>query len=231
LVEDKTLSRIPEKYVERLEEDHAKAQKLMEQRGSGGSKTPWSKSDETEVEEGLSTLNMTDEAPLESSPPTTTGKTSIDELLLHDPPLCTLPIRIAMTNRYNALLGDFCSKHKDVLHFIDISQAILSNKSPLDTDDKESSDPADEVDNGTMDGAADRNIWACPVDPTNIHPLWEPTLPLWLEELGKAGVPTQNYNITVDAEETFKNYEIDKRRRFKNRSFEDGEARIKLRDE
>jgi hypothetical protein len=202
LVEDKTLSRIPEKYVERLEEDHAKAQKLMEQRGSGGSKTPWSKSDETEVEEGLSTLNMTDEAPLESSPPTTTGKTSIDELLLHDPPLCTLPIRIAMTNRYNALLGDFCSKHKDVLH-----------------------------DNGTMDGAADRNIWACPVDPTNIHPLWEPTLPLWLEELGKAGVPTQNYNITVDAEETFKNYEIDKRRRFKNRSFEDGEARIKLRDE
>jgi hypothetical protein len=35
----------------------------------------------------------------------------------------------------------------------------------------------------------------------------------------------------VDAEETFKNYEIDKRRRFKNRSFEDGEARIKLRDE
>lgn len=62
-------------------------------------------------------------------------------------------------------------------------------------------------------GAVDRETWACPVDPTNIHPLWEPTLPLWLNELKKEGIPVEEYEIDESAEETFKAYELDKRRR------------------
>jgi hypothetical protein len=119
-----------------------------------------------------------------------------------------------MTEKYNQLLKAFCDRHPDVLGFVDIIPSIVAGNSP---------DTAET----TLPGQADRSIWACPVDPTNIHPLWEPTLPLWLEELGKHGVPTQSYSITTDAEETFKAYEVDKRRR----TADGPKERIKIRDE
>ncbi|ORX38244.1 hypothetical protein BD324DRAFT_679998 [Kockovaella imperatae] len=276
LVEDEVLPRIPEKYVERLEEDHAKRQEAM---GKGDaesgpaeriSKTPWARSKDTDPPvndtlDGVSTLHISDDldkgsdirgrsqpetrdgqispqssstessnrssmfdvSAMESSTHTTltippsspsarksassvdasdlakdsgakaeSSKTSIEELLKYDPPLCTLPVRILMTNQYNRQLRTFCEAHPDIFSFIDITNAMLAGNytsSPI--------------------GRADRSTWACPVDATNIHPLWEPTLPLWLEELKKVGVPTEGYRITVDAEETFRAYEADKRER------------------
>lgn len=243
LVEDEVLSRIPEKYVERLEGDHEKAQKAMRRSSDGGSRTPWAKGSPVvkseegpdDVEMGLSTLAVTDapgsphstssslsrtsstfdahqmESSLASvltspSDPSTSrsGKTPISNLLAHDPPLCTLPVRIRMTDVYNAGLASFCAKHPDILGFVDVSPGMRP---------------------------VDRAMWACPVDPTNIHPLWEPTLPLWLKALAENGVPTEGYSITKDAEETLKAYELDKKRRTEKRDGEWAEERLKLRDD
>ncbi|ORY32129.1 hypothetical protein BCR39DRAFT_493062 [Naematelia encephala] len=252
LVEDETLYRIPEKYVERLEEDHAKAQKAMSD-PAPGSRAPWAPGGSSigpsdPLEDGVSTLALTDaQVPpsptssasasskvsslfdppslhssldsslaIPSSPADDLKKTSIQDLLAHDPPLCTLPVRVRMTERFNEGLAAFCARYPDVLALVDISPSVLS------------SPPHD-----TIAGAANRDAWACPVDPTNIHPLWEPTLPLWLEELEKQGVPTAEYEVTEDAKETFKAYEEDKRRRTATQPW--GEAdwamRVKLRDE
>ncbi|KAK8854552.1 hypothetical protein IAR55_003291 [Kwoniella newhampshirensis] len=263
LIEDEMLPRIPEKYVDRLEEDHEKAQRALDRTsGEGRSRTPWAakgtqskEMSETDdhIEVGLSTLSVSDEpvppSPVSlssvssdvsitveshpsvetsthsmttavSSTPTSAGntKTPITDLLIHSPPLCTLPVRVQMTNNYNAALKSFCEKFPDVLGFVDISESMhTGSEAP------------------SVHGEVDRNVWACPVDPTNVHPLWEPTLPLWMKALGEQGVPTSEWRISEDAEETFRAYEIDKRRRTEKRkggSGEEGvEERIKLRDE
>ncbi|WVF67633.1 hypothetical protein IAT40_002391 [Kwoniella sp. CBS 6097] len=315
LVEDELLPRIPEKYVERLEEDHEKAQRAFDRASAsasasaqedreGGSRTPWAKSGNglhdanghgdgsptprnvklpggranDDLEVGLSTLNVSDNPgsllrPFSSpsrddTPPTSAssssnnstlfdslgtarsasttattddfptlspssvvgktssgspaaspssppGKTPILTLLEHDPPLCTLPIRVRMTNQFNESLRSFCSQYPDVLSFIDISPAMFENQ---------------HTNIPSSYGEVDRNTWACPVDPTNVHPLWEPTLPLWRKELEKEGLPTDGWRINEDAEETFKAYESDKRRRTE-RGVAERSERIKLRDE
>ncbi|OCF38394.1 hypothetical protein I317_07837 [Kwoniella heveanensis CBS 569] len=304
LIEDELLPRIPEKYVERLEEDHERAQRAFDRASAsasasedreGGSRTPWARNgngvqdgdghgdgsprprnaklaggDIDELEVGLSTLNVSDNPrsplPPELTPPTSAssssgkstlfdtlstaisdstaattedfpslsplstkstftsstlnsssapGKTPILTLLDHNPPLCTLPIRVRMTNQFNNLIRAFCARHPDILSFIDISSAMFENQ------------PADMP---SLHGEVDRGTWACPVDPTNVHPLWEPTLPLWRQELEKEGLPTDSWRINEDAEETFKAYESDKRRRTERGAAERGE-RIKLRDE
>lgn len=230
LIEDDVLWRIPEKYVNGKEEDLAKQQRRVERSREGSVTGSVAMSREGSLEEGLSTLRMTDEkkdsrpsTPIStstessrvssvfdsildsslhttmttaSSPSSSTAKISIDSLLQHDPPLCTLPVRIKMTNHYNSLISAFCTKHPLIFGFVDITDPIL-NGNP----------------EGTPTYAADRTTWACPVDPTNIHPLWEPTLPLWLEELKKEGLKTETWKINADAEETFKQYEEDKKRR------------------
>lgn len=71
----------------------------------------------------------------------------------------------------------------------------------------------------SLHGEVDRSTWACPVDPTNIHPVWEATLPLWLTELRRAGVPVDRFELDEDAEETFRAYEADKRKRTEGREF------------
>ncbi|WVQ68515.1 uncharacterized protein L199_006723 [Kwoniella botswanensis] len=296
LVEDELLPRIPEKYVERLEEDHSKAQRAMERRNKdsseekekeNGSRTPWAKNQnlsrrlslsptprtsklpDEDLEVGVSTLSLSDNtsdvvipnspkstssfssstsshastlfesqrtansmdtmyssvhslSPLPLPLPTSQGKaenstkTPVLELLAHDPPLCTLPVRVGMTNRFNTLIKQFCDDHSDVLSFVDISPAM-----------KEGSEQP------SVHGEVDRNVWACPVDPTNVHPLWEPTLPLWKDELKKVGLPVDSWRISEDAQETFKAYEIDKRRRTEKRGDQRDVdmGRIKLRDE
>ncbi|WRT68677.1 uncharacterized protein IL334_005656 [Kwoniella shivajii] len=277
LVEDELLPRIPEKYVERLEEDHSKAQRAFERasstpapnvtlednaNGTGtGSKTPWAKNgspkstnanlDQDELEVGLSTLSVSDNrtpnSPISSSSSASassasalfdsqrtansistmassihsstsrkekdSSKTPISVLLNNDPPLCTLPIRVQMTNRYNTLLREYCERYPDILSFIDISPAMSTGS-----------------ENPSVHGEVDRNVWACPVDPTNVHPLWEPTLPLWKDELKRHGLPTDTWRISEDAEETFSAYEADKRRRTEKRGDQRSD-RIKLRDE
>ncbi|KAK4683559.1 hypothetical protein P7C73_g6683, partial [Tremellales sp. Uapishka_1] len=259
LVDDEMLPRIVEKYVERLEGEHEKAQKRMERRGSnesggGGSRTPWALNTPTIGCEdfGISTLGIsavTDQAPptptssssthsrgqsdifdhmtasttttatsiSPPSPPLVPPKTPLEDLLLHSPPLCTLPVRIRMTNQYNSLMSEFCAQHPTVLSFVDISPGMR------------------ELDDQTQ--RVDRDTWACPVDPTNIHPLWEPTLPLWLKELKVNGLDTDGWELNVDAKDSFEAYELDKRRRTDAREMEfRGEAavqvaRAKLRDE
>ncbi|BEJ15949.1 hypothetical protein CspHIS471_0505540 [Cutaneotrichosporon sp. HIS471] len=229
LVLDETLPRIPEKYVERLEEDHVKAQRALE-RGAGGtseriSRTPWAKvgsSPTLGVEEDLAKVSLNGGAsPADSAP-----KVSVADLIAHDPALCTKPVRIAMTNRFNASLRDFCAKHPTMLEFVDIADDMLA----ADAAERESTgDPAPEI-----AGDVDRAAWACPVDLSNIHPLWEPTLPLWLKKLQPIGVPTDSFTYAADAEETMRAYEEDKKRRTNKRDGEygwQGGERIKLRDE
>jgi hypothetical protein len=245
LVEDDVLPRIPEKYVERMEGEHEKAHRAI--RTGSGSRAPWTQSQDTAgIEVGLATISLSDRpaTPNSSSsssdsslfeslgtstqsaftePSPKNSKTSFKpsttplvDLLQHDPPLCTLPVRVRMTELFNTGLKAFCDSHPDVLGFIDITFRMLSHD-------------AESGWRESRHGQVERVTWACPVDPTNVHPLWEPTLPLWLEALGEQGVPAEGFAITKDAEETFKAYEKDKRRRT-GMDEENGE-RIKLRDE
>ena len=246
LVEDEILPRIPEKYVERLQEDHEKSMTAFRRASDSGSRTPRSRSspvprpaaklDDTEV--GLSKISITDEpaspessltnlsrtssifdnTPLESSwasvpsvvtssslhPVAMANKVAISTLLTYDPPLCTLAVRRKMTDNYNAGLAAYCSKYPDIFGFVDISPAMH----PIE-----------------------RATWACPVDRTNIHPLWEATLPLWLSAIAEHGVPTEGYSISEAAEETFKAYELDKKSRTEDRDGVWREEPVKIRDE
>ncbi|WVR09385.1 hypothetical protein IAU60_006452 [Kwoniella sp. DSM 27419] len=235
LIEDELLPRIPEKYVERLEEDHEKAQRALDRAAEdAGSRTPWARTNgsprsteaklgDGDLDVGLSTLTVSDDkstngekhAGRDSGMSASTGatKTPITTLLEHDPPLCTLPVRVRMTNMFNERMSEFCGRHPDVLSFVDIGPAMSLGSESVSTH-----------------GEVDRGVWACPVDPTNVHPLWEPTLPLWLEELKTEGLSTDAWRINDDAEETFKAYEADKRKRTERGEAERGE-RVKLRDE
>ncbi|CAK9781371.1 hypothetical protein CC85DRAFT_240897 [Cutaneotrichosporon oleaginosum] len=230
LVQDETLPRIPEKYVERLEEDHAKMERALERDllGERVSRTPWAKASASprlgvENEFDKLSLNGTGAAsPMPEAPP----KMSIMDLLAHDPPLCTKPVRIEMTKRFNAALRDFCVKHPTVLEFVDISEDMLA----ADAAERQSTGDSAPA----IPGEVDRAAWACPVDLSNIHPLWEPTLPLWLKKLEPIGVPTSSFAYAADAEETMRAYEEDKKQRTHNRNHEyrwEDMSRIKLRDE
>ncbi|OXG78719.1 hypothetical protein C349_04721 [Cryptococcus neoformans var. grubii Br795] len=263
LIEDEMLPRIPEKYVERLEEDFEKQQRMIgrgwkpHQGVGAGTSARASVSgvkDEADLVDGLSLLRVSDKPvyrrEVSPGPSTTTSssipspafgtplteptasptilsadngnsngdgsgktKTPIASLLTHSPPLCTLPVRVRMTNQFNHLLSSFCAQYPDVFTFIDISPAMhLGSEAP------------------SIHGEVDRSVWACPVDRTNVHPVWEPTLPLWLEALKKEGMDTDTWKMCDDAEETFKAYEIDKRRRTAAAGY-GGEIPIKLRDE
>lgn len=257
LIEDEVLFRIPEKYVDRLEEEHEKLKSRMDRSKDEPATSPAevSSGPTGEIEVGLATVSMSDDpAASHHAEPgsidkpdgndqdktteangTKTQLNPVSELLKHDPPLCTLPVRVAMTNRFNAKMSAFCAENSAVLSFVDIAPRMHAHDAAND-------EPRVA---GAVEGSVDRGTWACPVDPTNVHPLWEPTLPLWLEALAEAGVPTQGWQITEDAEETFRAYEEDKRRRTEKSAFganggqdtpgpagEGPEARrIKLRDE
>ncbi|KIR28272.1 hypothetical protein I309_02922 [Cryptococcus deuterogattii LA55] len=263
LIEDEMLPRIPEKYVERLEEDFEKQQRMIgrgwkphQSVGAGISAhaTTNESKEDADLVDGLSLLEVSDKpagrpeispdpstatsssipSPALGTPlteptasPTTCSadngnglgngssktKTPISSLLTHSPPLCTLPVRVRMTNQFNNLLSCFCAQYADIFTFIDISPAMHLGSEA-----------------SSIHGEVDRGVWACPVDRTNVHPVWEPTLPLWLEALKKEGMDTDTWKMCDDAEETFKAYEIDKRRRTAAAGY-GGEIPIKLRDE
>lgn len=263
LIEDEMLPRIPEKYVERLEEDFEKQQRMVGRgwkphQGVGAGMSARADvgggKDEGDLVDGLSLLRVSDKPvcrpEVSPGPSTTTSssipssaldtplteptaspttfsadngnsngngssktKTPIASLLTHSPPLCTLPVRVRMTDQFNNLLSSFCAQYPDIFTFIDISPAMhLGSEAP------------------SIHGEVDRGVWACPVDRTNVHPVWEPTLPLWLEALKREGMDTDTWKMCDDAEETFKAYEIDKRRRTAAAGY-GGEISMKLRDE
>lgn len=224
LVEDDTLPRIPMKYVERLVEDHTKAARAVKDRQERGSRTPWAKKPDdvtatSEIEAGMGSMN-----PFDKPIPAASKEqvTEMEALFEHDPPLVTKPVRIAMTERFNAKMKAFCKLHPQVLGFVDIGDVMLA---------------MDKADGATATnlGEVSRATWACPVDPSNIHPLWEPTIPLWLDKLKAFGIPTDEFAFSTDAEDTFKAYEEDKKVRTARRDgewqAEDERARIKLREE
>lgn len=232
LVEDDTLPRIPMKYVERLVEDHTKAARAIEGRQERGSRTPWAKKTEpngtgaspngslAQIESGMAAMNTFDK-PIPS--PTQEQAADMTALFAHNPPLVTKPVRIAMTERFNAKMKAFCAQHPQVLGFVDIGDVMLSM------------DKADGVKPAFL-GEVSRATWACPVDPSNIHPLWEPTIPLWLDKLKKFGLQTDKFEFSTDAEETFRAYEEDKKMRTARRDKDweqqdEQKTRIKLREE
>jgi hypothetical protein len=291
LVQDSVLARIPEKYVERLEDDHKMAQAALrrdagdmpwgvdrEDREDGRDGAGWEKEDDmrlagrmsklgieraaaegerrpgtppssgsnTSGSDGTSTSTRTDNISGLSTAPSTPPHTSIDAkdgtnilgdgekddrysiayLLSHDPPLCTLPIRARMTDRYNELLKAYVITRPDVLQWIDIAPSMrsLDQKASVTSQpetDQASAPPTDQERKDEMElGIVDRATWACPIDPTNVHPLWEPTIPLWLEEMEKLGLPTGSWMLDVEADETKRAYEEDKRRRTDKRDAE-----------
>ncbi|TNY18065.1 hypothetical protein DMC30DRAFT_419190 [Rhodotorula diobovata] len=81
-------------------------------------------------------------------------------------PLClaahphNLATRSAMVHRFNALLGAFCAMH-DCLSLVDISRHL--------------GDP--------RDATRVASEFVDQIDPTNVHLLWEPTLPHWVRAL------------------------------------------------
>jgi hypothetical protein len=219
LIEDDTLPRIPEKYVERLEDDHVRAHRALERGEKDNSWAPWKGSKDTdEIENKLAATGIDDAT--EATTPKTPGKAAVEALLHQQPPLCTKPVRVAMTRRYNDYMRDFCAKFPNVLQFVDIWDDMLA------IDETERAKEGPEATAPEIPLEVERATWACPVDVSNIHPLWEPTLPLWLKKLEALGVPTSTFAFSADAEATFKAYEDDKRRRTEKRDF-----RIKLRDE
>lgn len=230
LIEDDTLPRIPEKYVERLEEDHVRAHRALE-RGERdrGSRTPWArptddKEGTEEIGRGLAAASLNGSRTITPVSKSTPDKTSVEDLLKHDPPLCTKPVRVAMTQRYNEAMAKFCAQFPNVIHFVDIWDEML--EMDVAEREKEAKESGTRPTAPSIPREVDRASWACPIDVSNIHPLWEPTLPLWLKKLEALGVPTDTFAFNVDAEATFKAYEEDKKRRTEQRDF-----RIKLRDE
>lgn len=216
LVQDETLPRIPQKYVERLEADHVSAQRAFE-RGEKAPRSTTRLTPET-VEAAMARTSLND------SP---VGKMTVQQLLAHDPPLCTKPVRIAMTERFNQGLKAFCEKHPNVLGYVDIAEAMHN----VDAEDAKTLAANGATEADRLEREVSRATWACPVDPSNIHPLWEPTLPLWLTALKSHGVPTDQFAMSDDAEATFKAYEEDKRRRM-NPAFADKPAEaVKIREE
>ncbi|GAA5980969.1 hypothetical protein JCM10908_003934 [Rhodotorula pacifica] len=73
-----------------------------------------------------------------------------------------LATRTAMVRRYNSMLASYCSRHQDCLSFVDISRELIDPRDPLYRVAPEYRDPEDE---------------------TNIHLLWETTLPSWMRAL------------------------------------------------
>jgi hypothetical protein len=156
-VTDGMLERIVDKYVIRLEDSHAANEAAIradaeeeEMLGGRRSQTPWSKSAPSSP--GLSASSLEDQPEPEvaqAHPPVPVQqeqeKTSLALLLEHKPPLCTLPVRRIMTDMFNQRMADFCVLHPDILSFIDVG-ALMSR------------DPDE--------GAIDRNLYACPIDPT-----------------------------------------------------------------
>ncbi|GAA6051690.1 hypothetical protein JCM3770_001229 [Rhodotorula araucariae] len=126
------------------------------------------------------------------------------------PPLCTakhphdLATRSMMVKGYNSLVGAFCARH-DCLAFIDISRQLVDPRDPR----RVAGDFRD-----------------C-VDPTNIHLLWEPTLPLWvraLPPLASLSETVSSPSYTARLARSREKYTAEKRERVRRLSWGAGAA-------
>jgi hypothetical protein len=215
LIEDGQLSIIPEKYVVRLESEHKVTQRQFEEdtRQIVPSSPSSSASSRlgTPVEATASSPS-TPPSSIMSSPRAVKSvaphqrKAVYDLLHFSDTPLCDLPTRIAMTLRWNTLLSLFCAEFPDILTFVDVGPSMVRNN----PSDFKADFPAQ----------VDRSRWADAKDPTNIHPSFEQTLPLWMAELTRHEVDVSRFEIVVDLELSARKYEDEKEVRYERASEE-----------
>lgn len=71
-----------------------------------------------------------------------TARTTMEDLLAAESPLCTYAVRLEMTKTFNVHLEAFCKEHSDVLAFIDINPYLLDADGNVDVKQyASSSDP------------------------------------------------------------------------------------------
>jgi hypothetical protein len=102
------------------------------------------------------------------------SKATFQTLLTLNPSPCTLPIRSQMIQSFNTQLSSFCELHPQILKYIAINDQ-MSSSHPGDSEilDYYSSQ---------VEG-----------DGANVHPTWERTYPLWLDELKRVGVDVDSF--------------------------------------
>jgi len=110
------------------------------------------------------------------------SKSTFETLLSLDPSPCTLPIRSQMIQSFNTQLSSFCELHPQILKYISIN------------DQMSSSHPGD----GEI---LDHYSSQVEGDGANVHPTWERTYPLWLDQLREVGVDVDSFP-EVDLEGT-----------------------------
>lgn len=110
------------------------------------------------------------------------SKSTFETLLSLDPSPCTLPIRSQMIQSFNAQLFSFCELHPHILKYISIN------------DQMSSSHPGD----GEILDYYSSQVEG---DGANVHPTWERTYPLWLDQLREVGVDVDSFP-EVDLEGT-----------------------------
>lgn len=139
---------------------------------------------------------------------------TIDDLLKHSPTVCDLATRVRMTNDFNTQLREFCARYPNIFVFVDISPAMKAST----------------PDYPSAFGEVDRREWGDKRDTTNVHPLWEETIPLWQKELAMAaGVPgCLEWELKEDPEETRKQYQ-DKKQAVLDRLQRDGSNHATIR--
>ena len=102
------------------------------------------------------------------------SKSTFQTLLTLDPSPCTLKTRSQMIQSFNTQLSAFCELHPQILKYISIN------------DNMSSSHPGNseilEYYSSQVEG-----------DGANVHPTWERTYPLWLDELKRVGVDVDSF--------------------------------------
>jgi hypothetical protein len=110
------------------------------------------------------------------------SKSTFSTLLSLSPSPCSLAIRSQMISSFNTQLSAFCAKYPSILHYISINDAM---RTAHPGDDKTLEYYCSQVEG---DGA-------------NVHPTWERTYPLWLDQLRGVGVDVDSFP-EVDLEGT-----------------------------
>jgi hypothetical protein len=102
------------------------------------------------------------------------SKSTFETLLSLDPTPCTLKIRSQMIQSFNTQLSAFCESHPQILKYISIN------------DNMSSSHPGDSE-------ILDYYSSQVEGDGANVHPTWERTYPLWLDQLRLVGVDVDSF--------------------------------------
>jgi len=102
------------------------------------------------------------------------SKSTFQTLLTLDPSPCTLKIRCQMITSFNTQLSAFCELHPKILKYIAINDNMFS------------SHPGD----GEILDYYSSQVEG---DGANVHPTWERTYPLWLDQLRLVGVDVDSF--------------------------------------